>query len=338
MDNRRWPLRIVAMAALAVAAVIATEPVSSQGNRNGQGVRIARLNGREVAEGEVLVRYRASVGAGQRRLAQFQAAADDAEPLGRRGAQRMRSGRRTTREMLAALRNNPDVLYAEPNYIVRIASTLPNDPQFASLWGLFNIGQVIDFFPGVPGADINAPLAWDVTTGSRDYVVGVVDTGIDYNHPDLAANMWTAPRAFTVTIGSMQISCGAGTHGFNAVTNSCNPMDDHSHGTHVAGTIGAVGNNGVGVTGVNWVASMMALKFITARTRERSATRSRRLTLRSRPRPSSATRPTCAFSRTAGGWKRPRRRCAIRSRRRTRPICSSSRQPATAPRTTMCYR
>ena len=94
--------------------------------------------------------------------------------------------------------------------------------------------------------------------------MGVVDTGIDYNHPDLAANMWTAPRAFNVTIGSMQIHCNAGTHGFNAVTNSCNPMDDHSHGTHVAGTIGAVGNNGVGVTGVNWTASLMALKFITA--------------------------------------------------------------------------
>ena len=76
--------------------------------------------------------------------------------------------------------------------------------------------------------------------------------------------MWTAPRAFNVTIGSLNIHCNAGTHGFNAVTNSCNPMDDHSHGTHVAGTIGAAGNNGIGVTGVNWTASLMALKFITA--------------------------------------------------------------------------
>ena len=264
MDNRRSPLRLVAMAALVVAAVIATESVSSQGNRNGQGPRITRLNGREVVEGEVLVRYRANVGANARRLAEFQAETDDGAPLGRRGARRLRSNRRTTAEMLAALKNNPDVLYAEPNFIIRIASTLPNDPRFNSLWGLFNTGQPISGFPGMPGADISATLAWDVTTGSRDHVVGVVDTGIDYNHPDLAANMWSAPRAFNVTVGGLHIHCNAGTHGYNAVTNSCNPMDDHSHGTHVAGTIGAAGNNGIGVTGVSWTASLMALKFITA--------------------------------------------------------------------------
>jgi subtilisin family serine protease len=264
MDNRRWPLRSVAMAALVVAAVIATESVSSQGNRNGQGPRITRLNGHEVVEGEVLVRYRANVGALERRLTESTVESDDGAPLGRRGARRLRSNRRSTAEMLAVLKSNPDVLYAEPNFIIRIASTLPNDPRFNTLWGLFNTGQPISGFPGIPGADISATLAWDVTTGSRDHVVGVVDTGIDYNHPDLAANMWTAPRAFNVTIGSLNIHCNAGTHGFNAVTNSCNPMDDHSHGTHVAGTIGAAGNNGVGVTGVNWTASLMALKFITA--------------------------------------------------------------------------
>ena len=252
------------MAALVVAAVIATESVSSQGTRNGQGPRITRLNGREVVEGEVLVRYRANVGANARRLAEVRAETDDGAPLGRRGARHLQSNRRTTAEMLAALKNNPDVLYAEPNFIIRIASTLPNDPRFNSLWGLFNTGQPISGFPGTPGADISATLAWDVTTGSRDHVVGVVDTGIDYNHPDLAANMWSAPRAFNVTVGGLQIHCNAGTHGYNAVTNSCNPMDDRSHGTHVAGTIGAAGNNDIGVTGVSWTASLMALKFITA--------------------------------------------------------------------------
>ncbi len=95
-------------------------------------------------------------------------------------------------------------------------------------------------------------------------MVGIVDTGIDYTHPDLAANIWTAPSAFSVTIGGVVINCAAGTHGYNAITNTCNPMDDNNHGTHVAGTIGAVGNDGVGVAGVNWKASMMGLKFLDA--------------------------------------------------------------------------
>lgn len=92
-------------------------------------------------------------------------------------------------------------------------------------------------------------------------VVTVVDTGIDYNHPDLADNVWSAPADFTVTIGGMTITCVAGTHGFNAIANLCDPMDDNNHGTHVSGTIGAVGNNGLGVVGVNWTASIMGPSF-----------------------------------------------------------------------------
>ena len=94
--------------------------------------------------------------------------------------------------------------------------------------------------------------------------MAVIDTGVDYNHPDLAANMWSAPSAFSVTIGGIQIDCAAGTHGFNAITSTCDPMDDHYHGTHVSGTIGAVGDNGVGVAGVNWTASIMGVKFLDA--------------------------------------------------------------------------
>ena len=90
----------------------------------------------------------------------------------------------------------------------------------------------------------------------------VIDTGIDYTHPDLAANVWSAPTAFSVSVGGLTINCAAGTHGFNAITNVCNPMDDHYHGTHVSGTIGGLGNNGTGVAGVNWTASIMGLKFL----------------------------------------------------------------------------
>ena len=97
-------------------------------------------------------------------------------------------------------------------------------------------------------AAIAAPQAWDVTTGSSSVVVGVLDTGIDYSHPDLTANMWSDP------IG--------GNYGWNFITNTSDPMDDHYHGTHVAGTIAASGNNGIGVSGVTWSTKLMALKVL----------------------------------------------------------------------------
>ncbi len=153
---------------------------------------------------------------------------------------------------ISGLLADPAVRYAEPDYRISLTAT-PNDPSFPLLWGLQNTGQA----GGIPGADIGATAAWNTTTGSSSIVVGVVDTGIDYTHPDLAANVWSNPGG----IGG----CGAGTHGFNAIgVGSCNPMDDNSHGTHVSGTIGAVGNNGLGVTGVNWNVKLMGLKFLSA--------------------------------------------------------------------------
>ena len=111
---------------------------------------------------------------------------------------------------------------------------------------------------------LDAPDAWDVTQGSRRIVIATMDTGVMQTHRDLAANLWTAPRAFTVMIGGMPLTCAAGSHGFNAVSRNCDPADDNGHGTHVAGSIGAVGNNTNGVVGINWVTSIMALKFMDA--------------------------------------------------------------------------
>src|SRR5260370_1900784 len=84
------------------------------------------------------------------------------------------------------------------------------------------------------------------------------------NHPDVAADVGSEPEALGVAIGGTPIPCAAGTHGFNAITNTCDPLDDNDHGSHTSGTIGATGNNGVGVAGVNWVASIMAAKFLNA--------------------------------------------------------------------------
>jgi subtilisin family serine protease len=94
--------------------------------------------------------------------------------------------------------------------------------------------------------------------------VASIDTGVDFNHPDLAQNIWHAPTAFTVTVGGVPVTCPQGTSGYNAITNSCGGQDDNNHGTHTSGTMGAAGNNGVGVVGVNWITQIMGCKFLGA--------------------------------------------------------------------------
>ena len=161
---------------------------------------------------------------------------------------------------LSELNRNPLVEFAEPDKIIRL-SKLPNDSRFGSLWGLHNLGQN----GGTIDADIDAPEAWDITTGSQSVVVAVIDSGVDYNHSDLNTNMWTNPGEIP---GNGVDDDGNGfvddVYGINAVDDNGNPMDvvNDPHGTHVAGTIGAAGNNGLGVVGVNWTCSIMALKFI----------------------------------------------------------------------------
>ena len=166
----------------------------------------------------------------------------------------------TAEAALPAFNRADGVLYAEPDYVQQALRT-PNDARFSELWGMHNTGQT----GGTPDADIDAPEAWDVTTGSRDIVVAVIDTGVDYNHEDLAPNMWRNPGEIP---GNGIDDDGNGyiddVYGINAITGSGNPMDDHYHGTHCAGTIGGVGNNGVGVAGVCWNVQIMALKFLDA--------------------------------------------------------------------------
>ncbi|MFO7898058.1 MAG: S8 family serine peptidase, partial [Planctomycetota bacterium] len=158
--------------------------------------------------------------------------------------------------------SSPEVIYAEPNYRVRVsAPVISDDPMFSSLWGMNNTGQT----GGTPDADVDAPEAWGITTGDSSVVVAVIDTGIDYTHPDLAANMWVNPGE----IAGNGIDDDANgfvddIYGWDFRNNDNDPMDDNSHGTHVAGTVGAVGNNGTGVAGVNWDVRLMALKFLDA--------------------------------------------------------------------------
>jgi len=211
----------------------------------------------EAVPGEILVKVRSRATAQVQAQVNTDADAESDEQVAEVGGGAIRK-LRVRGDVATALRNlsaNSWVEYAEPNYVLH-ADILPNDPLLGDLWGLRNTGQVIGGTAGKAGADISADPAWTVTTGAQTVVVGVVDTGIDFNHPDLAANVWSNPGG----IGG----CAAGTHGFNAINKTCNPLDDNDHGSHVSGTIGAVGNNGQGVVGVNWTTSIMGLKFLNA--------------------------------------------------------------------------
>ncbi len=218
------------------------------------------VNGRNAVAGEVIVKFRRQLAQSERLQLERDLDANENETVGR-DFRRVRSRRLNVQALVASLRTRAVVEYAEPNYLW-YASVAPNDPQFPSLWGLLNTAQTIGGQAGSASADIHAASAWAVASGSRANVVAVVDTGLDYTHDDLAANVWKAPAAFTVTIGGVSILCAAGTHGFDAITKTCDPQDDNNHGTHVSGTIGATGNNGLGVVGVNWNASIMGLKFL----------------------------------------------------------------------------
>lgn len=163
----------------------------------------------------------------------------------------LQSGKSVT-ETITELKSNPDVLYAEPNYIARKAQ-IPNDPNFAEQWGM---------------SAISAPQAWDSTTGSSSIIIATLDTGIDYRHPDLVDNLWINSGEI---VGNGLDDDGNGiaddVYGISISGGviSGNPMDDDTadtHGTHVAGIIGATGNNSIGVAGVNWHVRLMAIKFL----------------------------------------------------------------------------
>ncbi len=166
----------------------------------------------------------------------------------------------TLRHAVRTLRRDRSVLYAEPNYVVE-AFGVPNDPRFGDQWSLRNLGQA----GGTPGADIGAVPAWDITTGSGDVVVAVIDTGVDYTHEDLAANVW---RNGLDCNGDGVDDDGNGfvddCHGIDTANGDSDPLDDNDHGSHVAGIIGAAGNSGVGVTGINWSVRILPCKFLDA--------------------------------------------------------------------------
>ncbi|GAB2933588.1 hypothetical protein GCM10027047_32540 [Rhodococcus aerolatus] len=208
----------------------------------------------DVVPGSLLVTYAPGTSEGTKTAVEQAAGAADTGTVGA-GTTVLAVDPAAAPAAIATLDAAPEVASVEPNYVVR-STAVPDDPSFGQLYALQNTGQPVGGQTGTPGADIAATRAWDTTTGSRSIVVAVTDSGIDYAHPDLAANTWSNPGG----IGG----CARGTHGVNVITGTCDPADDEGHGTHVSGTIGAVGGNGRGVSGVEQQASIMGLKFLDA--------------------------------------------------------------------------
>ncbi len=181
-------------------------------------------------------------------------------------------------EVVSEYSNLPEVEYAELNEQISLqdpgesadatdnllstlsdSANVPNDPMLSDQWALDNKGQR----DGKLKADINALAAWEKTHGSNKVVVAVLDSGVDYTHQDLMNNMWLRPDNLAPYMDE-QLGTIDDTHGFNAIDNLRDPMDDNGHGTHCAGIIGAEGDNGEGIAGVNWQVEIMPLKFMSA--------------------------------------------------------------------------
>lgn len=201
----------------------------------------------------------------------------------------LKTNSKSTQSLVSELQNLPEVSFAEPNYIYKAITTLPSmesiltgtlsenisstsatDPLYGKLWGLKNTGRNEpdrnggqSTTPGVAGADADIEKAWSITRGSQKVLVAVIDTGIDYNHPDLKNNIWTNEKEIPGNgIDDDKNGYIDDIHGWNAQGKNGNPMDGNAHGTHCAGTIGAEHNNGLGVAGVMGDVSLIAIKFL----------------------------------------------------------------------------
>ncbi len=266
-SRKNWFLRLIVALLLLVFALGFARNSFASGSRilTGQPTKPGPLSGKltpqqpEYSETNILLAFSTGVTSQRRQVIEAAVKAHEMRALGVDNAYLIVAPSGTVPTAVRTLRQLAGVKYAEPDYS-QVVAAVPNDPGFPIQWGFQNAGQTVNGTAGTPGADEHAVPAWDVTTGSSSIVIGEVDTGVDYTHPDLVPNIWNNPGG----IGG----CPAGTHGYNTLKASCDPMDDDliygGHGTHVAGILGAAGNNGMGVTGINWHTTILPVKWVTS--------------------------------------------------------------------------
>jgi subtilisin family serine protease len=204
-------------------------------------------------DGELLIRFKDGVSENDKSLIAESSGAKRGKKLrGASGIEKLQvpPGQKETLALLLA--NNPSVDFVEPNYLIEHDQTVmsPNDPRFVEQWALKNTGANSN--GGQPGADINVMGAWSRTTGMMQTIIAVVDSGIDFTHPELKNNEWT----------NMGDTSAGDVHGWDYITESGVIKDENGHGTAIAGIIAAQGNNATGVTGVMWRASLMSLRVL----------------------------------------------------------------------------
>ncbi|MBI4688580.1 MAG: S8 family serine peptidase [Nitrospirae bacterium] len=244
----------------------AESPEARDTVRNNKDQLIDQILSYEHVKGELIVRFRDDVTTNKSLLKDTSAIHSQIGANIKRKFKRVKGlqvvrlpAQLSVRDALKFYLQNPAIQYAEPNYIVRAAS-IPDDPYFSNLWGLHNTGQT----GGISDADIDAPEAWNLTTGSNNVVIAVVDSGVAYNHPDLSGNIWMNSGESSCTDGIDNDSNGYvdDCYGWDFLGADNDPTDYNGHGTHVAGTIAATGNNSLGITGMMWKARIMPLRFL----------------------------------------------------------------------------
>lgn len=251
---RSTTLRVVVAAALSYLLVVSTcAPLSMAARRFSKTRSVLNTQQQPAApyrEHELLVRFRAGTSELVKDTISATHGARRKKKLpSESGVERLelRNGRDVKTTALELLLN-PQIDFAEPNFLISKEDLQPNDPQLSAQWALRNTGQD----GGQYGSDINATTAWQTTTGSSATVIAVIDSGIDFSHPDLTNNQWTNPNP--ADSGDL--------HGWDFTTDSGEIKDEQGHGTAVAGIIAAEGNNSLGITGVMWRASLMSLRVL----------------------------------------------------------------------------
>lgn len=222
---------------------------------------------KEYVEGDVIVTFKSSVSEStakstlKKKSLHFEKQYDKISTARRKRIGLVRNQGKTTQAIIQELQSDPTVESAEPNYL-RWVNAAPNDTRFTEMWALHNTGQQVSGITGTSGADIEFIQAWEkARPQTGEIVVGVIDTGVDFIHPELAPRMWTN----TLEIPNNNVDDDSNGYkddyyGYDFVDDLPDPSDSGYHGTHVAGTIGAQGNNNLGVIGVNDLVKIMALK------------------------------------------------------------------------------